>query len=143
MSTSLTPQQRFWAKVEKTETCWLWTGYRDRGGYGQFSVDGKQRKPHRVAYEWTVGPIPEGLQLDHLCRVRHCVRPDHLEPVTCAENLRRGHGFVGINSRKTHCKRGHPLTPDNLVPRKDGNRACRICWRETGRRYEAKKRQQP
>jgi len=83
------PEQRFWALVDKTETCWLWTGTQVRGGYGQFWLDG-HKLAHCYAYETTVGPIPEGLQLDHLCRVTRCVRPSHLEPVTASENVRRG-----------------------------------------------------
>jgi hypothetical protein len=77
--------ERFWPKVEKTGTCWLWGGARDRGGYGVF----ENQKAHRVSYVLSGGTIPEGLQLDHLCFVRHCVNPEHLEPVTAKENTRR------------------------------------------------------
>jgi HNH endonuclease len=80
-------QERFWEKVEQGEGCWLWTGAIDRG-YGQFVWNGRKRA-HRVAYELIIGPIPEGLELDHLCRNKSCVRPEHLEPVTKAENIRR------------------------------------------------------
>src|SRR5687768_15914191 len=76
------PTERFWSKVNKRGAggCWLWAGSTGRGGYGQYFYDGRMRKPHRIAYELLVGPIPEGLQLDHLCSVRTCVNPTHLEP---------------------------------------------------------------
>jgi len=82
---------RFWSKVNKTNTCWLWEGTVENTGYGSFAVSHtKGVLAHRLAYELSVGEIPSGLTLDHLCRVRNCVNPDHLEPVTCAENIRRG-----------------------------------------------------
>ncbi len=84
------PGERFWAKVDRSGECWLWTGNVYRDGYGQFYVERRQVRAHRWAYESEVGPIPEGLVLDHLCRVRLCVRPSHLEPVTNRENLLRG-----------------------------------------------------
>ena len=102
-------------------------------GYGQFGVDGKTVLAHRWYYESMVGPIPEGLDLDHLCRVRRCVNPAHLEPVSRRVNLLRG-------SRKTNqgeCKNGHPLFGDNLKPTKDGRRQCRQCQVQAQRRYKA------
>jgi hypothetical protein len=83
-------EERFWAKVNKTETCWLWTGAKHEKGYGLLKVAGQMHRAHRFVYELLVGPIPEGLSLDHLCRVRNCVNPNHLEPVTTGENIRRG-----------------------------------------------------
>lgn len=83
-------RERLWAKVVKTEDCWLWTGSRTTKGYGHLLVDGRFTQAHRLAYELEVGPIASGLVIDHLCRVRHCVNPAHLEPVTNRENLRRG-----------------------------------------------------
>lgn len=80
---------RFMGKVEKTETCWLWRGAINPGGYGRIGEGSMVLQAHRVAYKLLVGPIPEGLHIDHLCGVRHCVRPDHLEAVTQAENNRR------------------------------------------------------
>lgn len=123
-------EERFWSKVEKTETCWLWTASLC-DGYGQFSVSaGLPRRAHRVAYELLVGPIPEGLTLDHLCRVRNCVRPDHLEPVTQAENTRRA------SLGKTHCRQGHPYDEANTYIRPSrGERECRICRRESMKRW--------
>jgi hypothetical protein len=117
------PEIRLWARVEKTETCWLWKGH-TVSGYGMFSIAGKSIYIHRYAYELLVGPIPEGMQLDHLCRVRHCVNPDHLEPVTNRENVLRG---LAATERKTHCKRGHPLSGPNLYLSPTGIRVCREC----------------
>lgn len=84
-------EDRLWAKVDMTDGCWLWTGTVNRQGYGRFCIGGRgnTRLAHRVTYELLVGPVPVGLELDHLCNVRGCVRPDHLEPVTHVENLRR------------------------------------------------------
>lgn len=83
-------QERLERYVERTEGCWFWIGSRDRLGYGRLHHDGRPRLAHRLFFELTNGPVPDGLELDHLCRVPSCVRPDHLEPVTHAENLRRG-----------------------------------------------------
>jgi hypothetical protein len=84
--------ERFWTKVEKSDTCWLWLGVRHRGGYGRFrGADQELVYAHRWSYEHAIGPIPSGLTLDHLCRVTSCVRPSHMEPVTLAENLARSH----------------------------------------------------
>lgn len=119
--------QRFWSRVEKTPTCWLWTGYTTSRGYGQL---GKGSGPtqahlaHRVAYELLVGPVPAGLELDHLCRNPPCVNPSHLEPVTHAENMRRAGAVV------TQCKHGHPYDEANTYIRPDrGTRQCRACSR--------------
>ena len=132
-------EARFWAKVEKTDTCWIWIASIDANGYGQFSLDGMNVRAHRVAYELEVGPIPDGLHLDHLCRVRNCVRPAHLEPVTQQENIARGFGASAINSRKNKCNNGHPLRGDNLVVRR-GWRECRTCRNEGDkRRYHENK----
>lgn len=99
------------------------------GGYGQFWANGKNRRAHRVAFELLVGPIPEGQTLDHLCRVRACVNPAHLEPVPVRENLLRGVGVCASNVRKDTCKHGHPFTPDNTYrfgPEQRW-RSCRTC----------------
>lgn len=104
--------------------CWLWHGYMDRNGYGKYG----SRWAHRAVYEALVGPIPSGLTLDHLCRNPPCVNPHHLEPVTMAENGRRGMSGPAINARKTHCIHGHRFAGDNLYIRKDnGRRMCREC----------------
>lgn len=129
--------ERFWAKVEKTEACWLWSASRNQDGYGLFSIEGRHNVAHRVAYEWLIGPIPTGLQLDHLCRVRNCVNPEHLEPVTCRENVLRGEGLAAINARLTHCSKGHPYVGENLIPKAGGGRRCRACKREWDLRWFA------
>lgn len=121
------PPCRFWGKVEKTETCWLWTGYLHHG-YGIFMLKKREAEfyaAHRFAYQTLVGPIPQGLQLDHLCRNRACVNPAHLEAVTQRENILRGDAPPALRARQTHCLRGHPLAGDNLVL--EGNRGVRRC----------------
>lgn len=121
--------ERFWSKVEKTGSCWPWTGFCDRKGYGQFSPkSGVTKKAHRYAYELLVGPIPEGLQLDHLCRVRNCVNPDHLEPVTNRENTLRS-----PRVHKERCANGHEMTQENTYLHGE-HRYCRICRRDADRR---------
>lgn len=120
----------FWARVATAAIgCWEWQGKSvQTSGYGQLNYGGTRRLAHRLAYELAVGPVPEGLVLDHLCRNRLCVNPMHLEPVTNRENLRRGEGWAGRNARKTHCDRGHELTADNVKVRPSRNgRECRAC----------------
>lgn len=132
---------RFWSKVEKTSGCWEWRGGRKPEGYGVFSTGGRAGgmvRAHRAAYWLLVGPIPEGLFLDHLCRNPGCVNPAHLEPVTHAENVARGDAGQH-QARKTHCKHGHEFTPANTIWR--GHlRQCRACNNERNRRQRAKQR---
>lgn len=133
---------RFAAKVEKNRKgCWLWTGRVLPTGYGQFFYNGKHRRAHRVAYEWAMGPIPEGLEIDHLCRVRNCVNPKHMEAVTHRENVLRGQTPTGINARKTHCSRGHEFDEGNTYYSKYG-RQCRWCARLTQRARAKQRREQ-
>ncbi len=115
--------------------CWVWDRYKNPNGYGQMGVDRKVYLAHRVSYEHHVGPIPEGLTLDHLCRQRDCINPAHLEPVTQCVNNQRGYGSPGINGRKTHCLRGHEFTPENTYapPKRPGQRYCRACMTERRR----------
>ena len=117
--------------------CWLWLPSKFTNGYGQASYYGKRRKAHRVVYMTLVGAIPEGLTLDHLCEVKHCVNPEHLEPVTNLVNYRRG----DKNARRTHCIHGHPFSGENLYVAPDGHRQCRTCKRKADR--ESKKRHYP
>lgn len=132
-------EERFWEKVEETpDGCWLWTAATDKDGYGVFvGAPYGTSSAHRIAYRFVVGLIPAGLTIDHLCRTLTCINPAHLEPVSNRENILRGDGITAVNARKTHCKRGHPLSGDNLYPRPDGDRDCRTCRRERGRRSHA------
>ncbi len=108
--------------------CHVWIGATNINGYGMIGVNGRTRYVHRIAYELAKAPIPEGLQIDHLCRVRCCVNPDHLEAVTNKENGRRSESVSGKNMRKTHCPNGHPYAGDNLlVHGEKGYRRCRVC----------------
>ncbi len=129
---------------EPNSGCWLWTASLNWRGYGQVRSNGPVRMAHRVVYEAYKGGIPDGLQLDHLCRVRSCVNPDHLEPVTPKENVRRGNfGHGGDrNLIKTRCPKGHPYEGDNLYVRRNGSRQCRACHREESKRHARSKRGQ-
>lgn len=113
------------------DECWVWLGALTGSGYGNFyvgRVDGRKQytSAHRFAYESEFGPVPKGLVLDHLCRNRACVNPSHLEPVTNAENIRRGASGILV----THCPKGHALEGDNLRRRNDGRRGCAECLRQ-------------
>jgi hypothetical protein len=147
----LTTEERFWQKVivpEGVSDCWLWRGAISKGGYGNFHVTaGKWAVAHRVSYEMHKGPVPEGLDLDHLCRVRHCVNPDHVEAVTRQVNLLRGIGgrLAGERQRsKTHCKQGHEFTTENTAIGKRGTpkeqRLCRICQRIASKKTKEKRK---
>ena len=132
-----TIESRFWNKVEKTPSCWNWIAGLRGNGYGRFTINGESITAHRFSYELIRGPIPIGLQLDHLCRNIRCVNPDHLEPVTCRENLLRGNTLAAIAVKKTHCPNGHELITENLIhftKRKYG-RACKICHKISQRKY--------
>lgn len=125
--------QRFWDKVSPCPMsgCWLWTGAISTFGYAWFALTGNPRGGHRIAYLAANGSIPDGLQLDHLCRIRSCVNPAHLEAVTQKVNVLRGVGPCAINARVTHCPRGHAYDEKNtrIQMNRQGGRvyACRHC----------------
>jgi hypothetical protein len=126
---------RFWAKVDKGAWCWEWTGAKTSRGYGNFSVwDGRNVPAHRYAYEAMRGPIPVGLDLDHLCRNRGCVNPAHLEPVSRRENTLRGASPTVIAYWRRECIHGHELTPENTAPNGPGKTRCRTCQRASEQR---------
>lgn len=125
--------------------CWEWRLSRWRG-YGQIGVPtgrsgSRTRQAHRVAYELFIGPIPEELTLDHLCRNKGCVNPEHLEPVTIGENVRRALDIPRRNPQrdKTHCPAGHSYSGDNLRITKDGRRRCRKCVKRLNREQYLKR----
>lgn len=112
---------------EPNTGCWIWTGFTDRDGYGRAASTGKSPQPaHRWVYSVMVGDIPRGLHLDHKCKQRCCVNPDHLEPVTPRENLMRSQTLQKINAEKTHCIHGHPFNEENTYFY-NGYRSCVIC----------------
>lgn len=119
--------------IDDAMGCWLWTGSSDQRGYGAISVAGRTHNVYRLAYELLCEPVPTGLELDHLCRTPACLNPDHLEPVTHAENMRRAAAV------RTHCPSGHEYSPENTHVYR-GTRICRTCRQEVHRRYNAKRR---
>ena len=129
--------QKFLPKNKKPDECWVWQGSRRRDGYGQLSVNAKPAAAHRVAYELYVGPIPKGLEIDHLCNNGRggCVNPKHLEPVTHAENGLRRYQRDPI----TKCRRGHLFTDENTYVDPKGSRNCRICLRASWQRKRERK----
>jgi hypothetical protein len=137
---------RFQTKIAVDPTgCWLWAGATMWNGYGQATPlrsdpPGTTTLVHRRAYEILVGPIPDGMTLDHLCRVRECVNPDHMEPVTMRDNMLRGRSPAAYHARATHCPKGHPYFGANLYQRPNGSRGCRACLREQKAAYKRRRR---
>ena len=120
--------------------CWVWAGKRSARGYGMVRMGSRTRMAHALFYEGLVGPIPEGLELDHLCRNRSCVNPAHLEPVTHRVNTQRG--LAGkYQAAKTHCPQGHPYDEANTYRKPDGGRGCRACRVEATRRHQDRNRE--
>jgi len=131
---------RFWRKVEKTETCWNWCGSTNKvTGYGQIQINGRPELVHAVSYKLAGKIIPEGLELDHICRNRVCVNPKHLQPVTHRDNVLRGINICATKAKVTHCPQGHPYDLFNTYHRPDGGRDCKICQQERTRIYKASK----
>ena len=132
-------EDRLWPRVTKTETCWLWHRAEPHG-YGKISVNGRHEYVHRVVYEMLRGPIPEGMQIDHLCRNKLCCNPDHLEPVTRKENLARGIDANAAKRNQSHCKNGHEWAPPNLRVASNGRRFCKPCADARRRAKRARQR---
>lgn len=148
---ALSTAARFWPKVDRDGPvpehrpdlgpCWLWLAGKTNG-YGRFNQVKPKRTSllaYRVAYELTVGPIPDGMELDHLCRVRACVNPAHLEVTDHRTNTLRGDAPTAVNARKTHCVNGHEFTPENTGPQSNGGRRCRTCDRARPARRRQRK----
>ncbi|WP_443217247.1 HNH endonuclease signature motif containing protein [Sphingobium sp. YC-XJ3] len=128
---------RLMERISVEGECWFWTGTINPKGYGSLSVRGRCNLAHRLSYEAFCGPIGDGLQIDHLCRNRACINPDHLEAVTASENCKRAAPFHPGSRPRTHCLRGHEFAGDNLFVGRGGKRYCRACCRirEASRRH--------
>ncbi|WP_237325618.1 HNH endonuclease signature motif containing protein [Streptomyces sp. CBMAI 2042] len=126
--------------------CWIWTGYCNPFGHGNITLSAEEGRAlvHRVTYQHAIGPIPKGLELDHLCRVPSCCNPAHLEAVTHAENVRRGRGGEAARARaatRTHCTNGHAYAGENYRITPLGRRRCRVCAREWASRKRTQMRE--
>lgn len=155
LPTRPTEEDRFFSRVVQSGDCWLWTGPVGSSGYGNWH--GTERVVHRWIYEHMIGPIPPGLHLDHLCRVRRCVNPYHLDPVPQRVNNQRAYSeafrLAALEAAtrsaakrraaalaQTHCKRGHEYTEQNTIWQKGRTRVCRACANEAARRYQQRKK---
>lgn len=138
-------ESRFWAKVSRSPSCWLWTAAKNSRGYGSFGYDGRTHLAHRIAYQLANGDIPADREINHICGVKSCVNPAHLEAVTAAENIRhaRDTGLFApselsrLNSSKVMCRNGHAYSDANTYVTPKGHRVCRECKRASDRRRSA------
>lgn len=128
-------RERFWERVTPTGFCWEWDAPTE-AGYGYVSFSRKLHLAHRVAYELLMGAIPSTLELDHLCRNKSCVNPDHLDPVTHKVNMLRAMRYRRRPAAATHCRRGHEFTQENTRVTSQGKRLCRTCRSAYNRAYE-------
>lgn len=130
----MTLSERFWTKVKKSDGCWSWTGYHHKSGYTGIRIrTGVSGYGHRVAWELTNGPIPDGMEIDHLCKNPGCVNPAHMEVVTRAVNNARSNSASARAARRTHCPQGHEYAGENLMVI-SGKRVCRTCKNERRRK---------
>ena len=146
------PEERFWEKVNKSGLapayrpdlgpCWIWTASVNAKGYGIMGAKNGSTLAHVISYNIHLGNVPGGMQIDHLCRIRNCVNPNHMEVVTPRVNVNRGYGPTAIHARKTHCPKGHPYSGENLYLTPGGrSRHCRECVRQSQMRYQKRKKQ--
>lgn len=133
--------ERMLRNVDQSGDCWIWTGLIGHNGYGKTKIKFRTLLAHRAFYEHYKGAIPDGFQVDHLCAMRNCVNPDHLEAVPPHINNARSESPSALNRMKDDCKRGHPLSGDNLFVNNRGQRICRICQRQIQARHYAKRRE--
>lgn len=133
---------RLMSFVGDPSQCWILPSQNNTMRYATVRINGRATTAHRAMYEILVGPIPDGLQLDHLCRNRSCFNPKHLEPVTCRENLLRGNTHAATNAKKTHCIRGHAYDATNTILLATGGRACRECGRIRAKEYARRQAEQ-
>lgn len=131
----------FLSKIDRSDKCWEWRGGSTSEGYGQFAWKQRPILAHRLSFWLLRGSLTKGLVIDHLCRNRLCVNPDHLEEVTSSENIKRGKGIYVLNSAKTRCKNGHLFDSANTYHRPDGKgRECRLCRKLTLDKYHLKRK---
>jgi len=136
-------KERFWSRVDKHASptgCWIWTAGKLASGYGSFRTNNKAVVAHRYSYEQLVGPVAPGLQIDHICRNRTCVNPDHLEPVSQRTNLLRGISPPAVNARKSRCPKGHEFTSENTYRYPNGHRKCKQCRDSYKREYDRRRK---
>jgi hypothetical protein len=137
----LTVEARLLAKIEHVADCWQWTGAKQPTGYGSLWNGARPEQAHRISFRLYKGEIPKGCEIDHLCRNRGCVNPEHLRAVPHRENMRVSDTVMGRNAAKMFCKKGHPLAGTNLYVSPKGSRQCRECLRMHARNAKARRRQ--